>query len=258
MINLIPMAGAGSRFAKEGYALPKPLISVSGKPMIVRASDSLPRAEKWIYICREEHIADYGVDKVLRAYAPDVAVLTVPALTEGQAATCLLAKDLINNDESLMIGACDNGAVWDRQKFDALTKEADCLVWTFRNNVTVQNKPKQYGWVRVDEKGNVGGVSVKVPISDTPISDHAVVGTFWFRRGRDFVMAAEDMIRKNTRVNGEFYVDECINNAIALGLRVKVFEVEKYICWGTPEDLKRFEYWDGFFRKYDRFLNRKK
>lgn len=35
MINIvIPMAGAGSRFAKEGYKDPKPLIQIHGTPMI--------------------------------------------------------------------------------------------------------------------------------------------------------------------------------------------------------------------------------
>ena len=35
MINIvIPMAGAGSRFAKAGYKNPKPFIDVLGKPMI--------------------------------------------------------------------------------------------------------------------------------------------------------------------------------------------------------------------------------
>ena len=31
---VVPMAGAGSRFAKAGYKDPKPLISVHGKHMI--------------------------------------------------------------------------------------------------------------------------------------------------------------------------------------------------------------------------------
>lgn len=257
MVNLIPMAGAGSRFVKAGYTLPKPLIPVSGKPMIVRASDSLPWAEKWIYICREEHIADQGVDKALRGYAPDVTVLTVPALTEGQASTCLLAKHLINNAEPLVIGACDNGAIWNRKKFAHLTEDADCIVWTFRNNITVQNKPEQYGWVATVGGENVERVSVKVPLSTTPMEDHAIVGTFWFREGRMFVEAAERMIKNNRRVNNEFYVDECINDAVASGLRVKVFEVDKYICWGTPDDLRRFEYWESFFSKYGEGLNKK-
>ena len=44
------------------------------------------------------------------------------------------------------------------------------------------------------------------------------------------------------------YVDECINDLIELGLRVKVFEVDKYICWGTPNDLKTYEYWEQFHK----------
>ena len=38
---LIPMAGAGSRFAQQGYSFPKPLIDVNGKPMIEIVVDNL-------------------------------------------------------------------------------------------------------------------------------------------------------------------------------------------------------------------------
>jgi NDP-sugar pyrophosphorylase family protein len=34
LIILIPMAGRGSRFAKVGFKLPKPLIDTLGKPMV--------------------------------------------------------------------------------------------------------------------------------------------------------------------------------------------------------------------------------
>ena len=56
------------------------------------------------------------------------------------------------------------------------------------------------------------------------------------------------MIAKNKRINNEFYVDECINNLIESGLKVKVFEVNKYICWGTPNDLKTYDYWQQFHK----------
>ena len=54
---------------------------------------------------------------------------------------------------------------------------------------------------------------------------------------------------KNIKTNNEFYVDDVINQNILMGLNVKVFEVENYICWGTPDDLKIFEYWDEYFNK---------
>ena len=62
------------------------------------------------------------------------------------------------------------------------------------------------------------------------------------------MIIAEKMIAKNRRINNEFYVDECINELIEIGLKVKVFEVDKYICWGTPNDLRTYEYWQGFHK----------
>jgi hypothetical protein len=58
------------------------------------------------------------------------------------------------------------------------------------------------------------------------------------------------MIARNARVNGEFYIDTCINDAIALGLRCRLFLLDHYIGWGTPDDLKTFEYWQSCFHKW--------
>ena len=249
---LIPMAGAGSRFKKDGYKISKPLILVNQNPMVVEATNHLPKSEKQIYICRKEHLEDEKIDIEIKKHYPNSKFISIDYLTEGQASTCLLAKKEINNSEELIIGACDNGIIWDEEKFINDKLQADCLVWTFRNNVTVVNKPQAYGWVEVNEENKAERVSVKVPISSKPISDHAIVGSFWFKKGKYFVEAAEKMISKGRRINNEFYVDECINELIEIGLKVKVFEVDKYICWGTPNDLRTYEYWQGF-RKSQNF-----
>ena len=36
---------------------------------------------------------------------------------------------------------------------------------------------------------------------------------------------------------------------IDLNLNVKVFEVDNYVCWGTPDDYETFNYWQSFFDK---------
>lgn len=245
---LVPMAGAGSRFKKEGYKVPKPLIMVNQKPMVVEATRHLPKGQKYIYICRKEHLIEDRIDDKIKQHFPNSKFIQIEYLTEGQAATCLLAKNQINNNEELIIGACDNGMIWNQEKFLKEKTNADCLIWTFRNNVTVINKPEAYGWVEINKLNEAENVSVKVPISSNPINDHAVVGTFWFKKGKYFVDAAEKMIRKDRRVNNEFYVDECINELIEEGLKVKVFEIDKYICWGTPNDLRTYEYWQNFHK----------
>lgn len=242
MTVLIPMAGEGKRFQEAGYKLSKPLIPVSGKPMVIQALDMLPKIkdEKAIFICRDFHL-EANVDKEIQKYYKNSEFISIDYLTEGQACTCLLAKNKINNDEELIIGACDNGFVYNKEQLEKAKAENDVLVFSFRNNEAVKANPNQYGWIVVDEKNKALKMSVKKAISENPMNDHSVVGAFWFKKGRYFVESAEEMIKQNIRINNEFYVDKCIDNAINASLKVSVFEVEEFICWGTPEDLEKFE-----------------
>ena len=105
-----------------------------------------------------------------------------------------------------------------------------------------------YGWIAT-EGNQVTLVSVKTPLED-PNNDPIIIGAFTFKSAKQFVAAAERMIGRNARVNGEFYVDMCINDALALGLRCRLFEIDYYLCWGTPNDLRTFEYWQSCFHKW--------
>ncbi|HYT69634.1 MAG TPA: NTP transferase domain-containing protein [Vicinamibacterales bacterium] len=240
-INLIPMAGAGERFAEAAYALPKPLIPVAGVPMVVRAARALPPADQWIFVCRGEHVRDARIDRELRKHFSPATVLTVDQTTEGQASTCLLAAGELRSDDRLTIGACDNGMTYDAARLDDCWRRgADAVIWTFRGDPAVLRDPSMYGWVDVDENGRVRRVSCKVPLSDEPLTDHAVVGAFSFRAAGEFIRTAERTIALDRRVNGEFYLDLVLDQAAADGLHVRVLEVDRYICWGTPADLEAY------------------
>jgi len=58
-----------------------------------------------------------------------------------------------------------------------------------------------------------------------------------------------EIYEKNIRTNGEFYVDNLLNPLIQKGYKVKVFEVKNYLCWGTPNDYKTYNYWSEYFNK---------
>jgi len=259
---LIPMAGEGKRFQEAGYSDSKPAIptwdvkSGAKLPMVVCAANCLPGLEddgkNLMFVEREFHRRD-GTEERIREQFPQAGFLVAAELTEGQACTCLLAKEWIDGDEELLIAGCDNGMLFDAAKFDKLRREADLLVFTYRNNDAVVENPDAYGWMKTDEKGNITGLSIKKALSDTPKNDHAVVATFWFRHGWQFVKAAEKMIAENDRIRNEFYVDETVKHALDLGYHAKVFEIERYIGWGTPKDYEEyqatFEYWRGFVEK---------
>ncbi len=251
-VNLIPLAGRGSRFQREGYPIPKPLIPVSGTPMIVQAVRCLPPAQRHVFVALQEHLDSFPLKEALDAYSTASTVVALDWVTEGQAETCVIGLKGENHDHPLIIGACDNGMLWNRKRYQALMDDptVDAIVWTFRHHPSSKRNPHMYGWVDVDEAGAVKNVSVKVPISDNPAKDHAIVGSFTFKRAADFIKSVERLRKKNIRVNGEFYVDSCINELVQSGKKVVPFEVDHYICWGTPDDLRTFEYWQRFFHDW--------
>jgi len=250
-ITLIPLAGRGSRFAKVGYKDPKPLIEVSGKPMIIQAANSLPNSQKHIFVTLEEHLENYPLEKALKNEYKDAKIISIDEVTQGQAITCSLGLKDVDETLSLLIAATDNGMIYNHEKYQNLIedKNVDAIIFTFRHHVSSKNNPQMYGWVKTDDKNNATKVSVKVPISSNPYEDHAIVGTFWFKKVEYFNKALKNLLDKDIRVNGEYYVDSLMDELINLGLNVKVFEVDDYICWGTPDDYETFVYWQSFFHK---------
>lgn len=260
---LIPMAGEGKRFADKGYRVSKPAIPTYDRrhlnkiPMVVCATADLPGVNEdgsnVIYVDRLFHAGD-GTEESIKKYYPKAEFISVDRLTEGQACTCLLAKDKIDNDEELLIAGCDNGMELDRAEFEKRRSLCDMMVFTYRHNDCVLANPNAHGWARLKGEGpEIAEMSVKKAISDTPMEDHAVVATFWFKTGSLFVKAAEGMIEANDRINNEFYVDQIVKYVMELGGSAMVFEIDRYISWGTPEDYekyqKTFEYWRGFYEK---------
>jgi len=250
-ITLIPLAGHGSRFSKVGYINPKPLIEVSGKPMIIQAANSLPNANEYIFVTLKEHLKNYQLEETLKDEFKDAIIISIDEVTEGQAITCALGLKSVDSNSSLLIAATDNGMIYNHEKYQTLIKNnsVDAIIFTFRHHISSKNSPKMYGWVKTDGKDNAMGVSVKLPISDNPYEDHAIVGTFWFKKIDYFNKALKKLLDKKIKVNGEYYVDSLMGELIQLGLNVKVFELDDYICWGTPDDYEKFVYWQSFFHK---------
>ncbi|WP_435144742.1 NTP transferase domain-containing protein [Halobaculum sp. P14] len=243
-VNVIPMAGLGSRFSTEGYLLPKPLIPVSGEPMIRRVVEDLPDADKWVFVVRAEHVDDYGIDSLLESTVEDAEVVTVSETTEGQVCTAMLAEPHLDPDEDVLIAACDHGLQYDEREYRELRsrEDVDAVVWTFTEQRALEQHPESWGWCAVREDGEtVDSVSVKTPISSSPYDDHAVTGAFYFDRAEDFIEAATSMVEADHRVNGEFYADTLPVFLNRMGKRSVVFDVDLYISWGTPDNLYRYE-----------------
>ncbi len=253
---IVPMAGLGKRFADEGYTVTKPLIEVSGRPMVIQATNDLPRAERHVFVLRQDMPGHAEVARLLVETYPCVTLLNLPGVTEGQACSALMGLDAVEREldgrvaEPVTFGACDNGALYDGDRLHTMLEDAeiDVLVWGVSGYTNAAQNPNMYGWIDADGDA-IRRVSVKQPLAD-PSTDPLVIGAFTFRRASDFRRCVDHMIARGARVNGEFYIDTCINDAIELGLKCRLFKIDAYLCWGTPNDLRTFNYWQSCFHKW--------
>ena len=225
------MAGRGKRFEVAGYSFPKPLIDINGKTMIQVIIENLDFSDEHIFLCQKEHYEKYALKDLLTLISPKCNVIQVEDITEGAACTALLAKELINNDEELIIANSDQWINWNNQHFLSFLREndADGGIVTF-----YATHPK-WSFVKLDDEGKVTTVAEKKPISNI-----ATVGIYYFKKGKYFVEAAEQMINKNIRTNNEFYIAPVYNEMIQSNKKILNYPVAEMRGLGTPEDLSTF------------------
>lgn len=225
MVVVIPAAGEGLRFLKEGYTLPKPLIEARGVPMIHRVAQMFP-AERRIVICQKAY------EKEIQA-ASESEVIPITKLTEGAALSVLCAEALVGDDDPVVVVNSDNIILGtDVAKFldEAVLDGVDGAILTFK----VDSGPWSYARIRGDRVVQVA--------EKTPISDNATAGVYYFKSWRILRTAVCRMIAANDRFNGEFYLAPAYNYMIGAGMTVSNFTTLKqnFVSLGTPEDLERY------------------
>ena len=227
---LLPIAGKAQRFLNEGYTMPKPLIMVKNKQVIDWAMASINITEcNLIFAVRLDHINNFAIDDILRhKFGNDVKIVVIDRITDGSVSTCLLAKEHIDNDLPLLIYTPD---VYFQDTFDPATipDESDGFLLTFKANSPA------HSYVELDDAGNALRTAEKEVISQS-----AAVGVYYYKKGSEFVKYAEEMIQKNIRTNGEFYICPMYNLMIRDGLQVNIHQVEKMHVLGTPAELEFF------------------
>lgn len=224
---ILPIAGLGSRFVNAGYQIPKPFIPVQGKTMVEHVIENIAMPEDNIFIITSlDHFSYLRSTNLL--HKGNIAFIPEAMRLGGAAsATLVQTKNFINNNEPLIIANGDQWVRYDKQAFREAVTVNDGTILTFN-----ADSPK-WSYAVLDDDNNVSKVAEKIVLSE-----HATVGIYGFKHGKYFVQAAEQMINKDIKTNGEFYICPVYNELIANQLKVKAFPVDEMFGMGTPEDLE--------------------
>ena len=229
-INLImPMAGGGTRFKKEGIMLPKPLIELDGHPFFFWATQSIAKfidINNLIFVVLKEHIENYNIDKEILKYYPSAKLQVIDHVLNGAVLTCLEGIKLIDNDNPILFNDCDHAFLCNSfYKFceNMNFNKIDGALLTFKSN------DPRYSYIHLDENDNVIQTMEK-----KVISDKAICGAYYFKN-KDVFKESVDKYLINCNYQ-EYFVSGVYNIMAEDKMLIKYFLTDLHISFGTPEE----------------------
>lgn len=235
---LMLCSGDDAKFSDAGYAYPKNLIEIEGKPMIQAVfqgfGDVIGRESTLMLTLRQTEMDHYHTQSVVRLIHSDAKIIAVPNTSKGAACVALLGIEDIDNEEELLI---INGDI-------IIESPIMSAVESFRERcmdggaVTFENVHPRWSFVKCSEDGLIVEASEK-----RPISRNATMGVYYFRHGKDFVSAAENMIRKDAAVDGLFYICPVFNELVLVQKKLGIYKIdgEKYFSLSTPKGVENYQ-----------------
>lgn len=248
--SIMIMAGDGRRFSAEGYCPPKPLINVCGMPMFKLAARNLPASEQWTFAIRGDMDYSARLKSEIQTTYPSADIHELRNKTDGQATTALkvlqdkLGHDKTEKAERFIVAACDCYAIYDHEEYAKLIEdtEVDVIVWVINNYPKAQKNPNAYGWVRANPDGKILELSVK-PENKPSNSESVIIGNFTFKNVEDYVSGYRALVARGGKINSEYYIDSVIEELVLLGKGCYVMAVDHLVPFGTPNELRTYEYW---------------
>jgi len=232
---IIPLAGNDKNFEERGMI--KPLTKVNGKEIIKWISGSRPFSyENAIFIILKEHVEKYNLEEELkRLFGENIKIIILPEMTKSSPHSILKVKDLINNEEELLIDLADQylDLTDFKNSFETIKQECDGILTQF------ESYHYNRGYMLINKQGFVTKVSEK---DQPPISTHSTACISYFAKGSDFVKYAEQMINLgHVAANGAYLPNLVYNEMISAGKKIKTINCDFIAPLGSVQGADCFE-----------------
>ena len=238
---VIPMSGIGARFQAKGYEMPKPLISVAGKPIIAHVLDMYPNNLDFVFIVNEQHLKnkEFHLKETLLTLRPDARIVQIAQHKTGPSGAIALAESQIDKDLPTIVNYCDFTCTWDYEQFSGMLKNCDGVIATYSGFHPHMIRSTKFAYVS-GEGNRVKAIQEKQPYTSNPMSERASSGTYGFSSGGLMLDAIHRQIERKIDLSGEFYTSLTYVPLLDEGLDIRSFNIESFFQWGTPEDLSDF------------------
>ena len=246
---IMPMAGRGSRFSRDGFDIPKPLIEINGQPFFYWATRSI---EKFIelsgitFVVLKEHVDGFFIDERIKEYFPDSRIIVLPDVTEGAAVTCLKGLEGLPNCTPVIFNDCDH--IFRSASFNEFAGKIEhtsaarieggeaasfsgCGIPGGIDGalLTFESDSPAYSYLEYNHDG-----LVKRTVEKQVVSHDAICGAYYFKSRAIYENACADYLIDCEYK--EYFVSGVYNAMIKAGGTVSGFKTDFHIPFGIPEE----------------------
>ncbi|MDE0471651.1 MAG: sugar phosphate nucleotidyltransferase [Ekhidna sp.] len=221
---IIPMAGKGKRLRPHTLTVPKPLIPIAGKPIVQRLVEDIAKVsteeikkigfviqdfEKGILIQLKKIAGSVGAEA--KFYTQETA--------EGTAHAIACAGEILENKVTIAFSD-----TLFRVDFK-LNLQDNAIIWTKE-----VEDPSAFGVVKTNEQGVVTDFIEK---PKEFVSDQAIIGIYYFKKGEDLRDELNHLIENNIRSGGEFQLTTALENLKNKETKFTIKTVKEWLDCGN-------------------------
>ncbi len=223
---IIPMAGRGTRVRPHSHTVPKPLLPVAGTMIIERIVETFART------------LDRTITEIIYILGPDFGKEIRQTLEEMSARQN--AKASFRVQETALGTAHAVACAGDKLEGEVIIVFAD-TVFDTKNKVSVEDAdsviwlkevedPSRFGVAVYDE----GKITDFVEKPSEPISNLAIIGVYYFKKGEDLMKSIQYLIKHNVTGHGkEFQLTDALDSMLKDGKIFKKATVDEWLDCGT-------------------------
>lgn len=226
---VMPMGGAGSRFFKNGFIMPKPLIEINDKPFFYWATNSISEfveVKDITFVVLQQHIDEFKIDEKIKEYYPDSKIVVIPQILDGAVLTCMNGVKDIDDDLPIVFNDCDHAFICNEFNEYCNNGDFDSLDGAL---LTFESTDSKYSFLQMNEKGNVIHT-----VEKQAVSNHAICGAYYFKNKNLFLECANEYLDKCSY--SEYFVSGVYNIMAEKGMKIANFTCDVHVSFGTPDE----------------------
>ena len=247
---LVAMAGRGQRFKDAGYIEPKPFIKVENQTLIVKLLETFPENWPTVFVVNSE---DYKTEhkNYLKDIRPQSIVAEIKPNSDGPWETVMKGLESIPDDAPVFVTYCDYGQIWsasDFLNFIQVETDSDIGFVSYKGFHPHYLGPNMYCYLKT-EGTVVTDIKEKECFSKNREDDFASTGGYYFKTASLLKLCLEQQKKQQLNWNGEYFTSLAIKAMMNVksDLKISNYEIKTFLQWGTPEDLKAYQYWADYF-----------